>query len=78
MTAPRSFIAALGVEPATIVVATSAEMVASAVARAAESGEAVIPWGGGTGQRYGYLPRRADVLLDLSGMNRVVAVEPGI
>ena len=67
----------LGTQPTYIVTPSTAAHVAQAVAQAAERGEAVIPWGGGTGQAYGYVPRRADVLLDLSPMNRILAVEPG-
>ncbi len=54
------------------------EEAAALIARAAAAGQAVIPWGGGTGQTYGYLPARADIVLDLPArLNRVVAHEPG-
>ena len=68
---------ALGTEPAEIVRAENYEAVQQAVCRAAEAKQAIIPWGGGTAQTYGYLPERADILLDLSPMNRVLAHEPG-
>ena len=71
------YAALLGTEPGEVVRPTTVEEVASAVARADAAGKAVIPWGGGTGQGYGHLPRRADVLLDLSGLNRIVSHEPG-
>lgn len=56
---------------------TTQEEIAAIVAGADASGQAVIPWGGGTGQDYGYPPRRADILLDLSRFNRILAHEPG-
>ena len=68
---------ALGTEPSEIVPAEYYEAVQKAVSDAAERGHSVIPWGGGTAQTYGYQPDRADVVLDLSGMNRVLAHEPG-
>ena len=40
-----------------------------------ESGSAVLPWGGGTGQDYGAPPKKADLLLDLSGLNSLIAHE---
>ncbi len=40
-----------------------------------ESGSAVVPWGGGTGQDYGAPPRKADILLDLSGLDSLIAHE---
>ena len=67
----------LGGEPPEVERPSSIDEVAEVIARAAARGLAVIPWGGGTGQAYGYLPRRADVLLDMTQLNRVVAVEPG-
>lgn len=46
------------------------------ILRAAQSaGRAVLPWGGGTGQDYGLPPRKADTILDLSGLNRLIAHE---
>lgn len=67
----------LGQEPGEVAQPTTAEEAAAFVARAAAEGRAVLPWGAGTGQDYGYAPRRADVVLDLSRMNRIVAHEPG-
>jgi glycolate oxidase FAD binding subunit len=75
--ASLDYAAALGVEPGEVALPTTAAEVGEVVAWANASGKAIIPWAGGTGQTYGYLPRRADVLLDLSGLNRVVAHEPG-
>jgi glycolate oxidase FAD binding subunit len=67
----------LGIEPSTVAQPTTQEEIASIVAQADAAGQAVIPWGGGTGQNYGYPPRRADFLLDLSGFSRILAHEPG-
>ena len=66
---------ALGVEPDRVERPQTQDDVASVVARAAETERAVVIWGGGTAQGYGHLPRRADVLLDVSGLNRIVAHE---
>jgi glycolate oxidase FAD binding subunit len=74
---PLPYAAVLGIDPGEVVAPTTTEEVVKIVTWANETGKSVIPWGGGTGQTYGYLPRRADVLLDLSGLNRVVAHEPG-
>jgi glycolate oxidase FAD binding subunit len=68
---------ALGLEPGAVVKPTSVDEVASVIAGAQAEGKAVVPWGGGMAQTYGYLPRRADVLLDMTGLNRVVGHEPG-
>lgn len=67
----------LGIEPATVAAPTTQDEIAAIVAQADAAGQAVIPWGGGTAQDYGYPPRRADVLLDLSTFNRILAHEPG-
>ena len=77
MTHPNHLTHLLGIQPDRIERPTDIPEVADAVARAAGAGEAVIPWGGGMGQDYGYPPRRADVLLDLSGLDRIVAHEAG-
>ncbi len=53
----------------------SLEDVQEVLKHAYGSGSAVIPWGGGTGQDYGAPPRKADILLDLSGINALVAHE---
>jgi glycolate oxidase FAD binding subunit len=38
--------------------------------------KAIIPWGGGTKQDYGYLPSKPGEILDLSGLNRILSHEP--
>ncbi len=65
----------LGAEPGEVVRATTVEEVQAVVARAHKEGRSVLPWGGGTGQDYGYPPRHAEMLLDLSGFDRIVAHE---
>jgi glycolate oxidase FAD binding subunit len=67
----------LGTEPEQVALPATADEVAEVVRWANAEGKAVIPWGGGTGQAYGHGPRRADALLNLSGLNRVLAHEPG-
>ena len=73
----HSYADRLGIEPATVVQPTTQEEIAAIVGEADAAGQTVIPWGGGTGQDYGYPPRRADILLDLSRFNRILAHEPG-
>src|ERR671921_718893 len=67
----------LGVEPGEVARPRTVEEVADLVARANAERRTVVPWGGGTGQSLGYPPRRADLLLDLSGLDRILAHEPG-
>jgi glycolate oxidase FAD binding subunit len=67
----------LGGEPEAVVCPTTVEEVAEIVRRASEAKQVVVPWGGGTGQTYGYFPERIDILLDLRELHRVVAHEPG-
>jgi glycolate oxidase FAD binding subunit len=67
----------LGIEPTVVVQPTTQEEIAAIVAGADAADQAIIPWGGGTGQNYGYPPRRADILLDLSQFRRLLAHEPG-
>lgn len=67
----------LGSSPRGVVTPTTVEEAADIIAQSNEGGYTVIPWGGGTGQTFGHLPPRADVMLDLSGLNRVLAHEPG-
>lgn len=67
----------LGLEPGAVARPRTVEEVAALVARANAEGRTIVPWGGGTGQSLGYPPRRADLLLDLSGLDRILAHEPG-
>ncbi|MEI6430639.1 MAG: FAD-binding oxidoreductase [bacterium] len=68
---------ALGKEPEFDAQPQSLEEISEATRWADDAGKAVIPWGGGGGQSYGYAPTRADILLDLTRLNRILAVEPG-
>ncbi|MBC8101029.1 MAG: FAD-binding oxidoreductase [Cytophagales bacterium] len=67
----------LGIEPTAVVQPVTQDEIAAVIRDADASGKSVIPWGGGTAQDYGYPPRRADILLDLSQFRRVLAHEPG-
>ncbi len=72
------FAEVLGAEPENVVRPGTAEAVADVLKIAFEDERSVVPWGAGTGQAYGYAPRGGpDVLLDLTGLNRVLAHEPG-
>ncbi len=48
------------------------EQLAQIIRRAAESGQAVYPWGGGTKQHWGLPPQKPGVVLRTSELNRVV------
>lgn len=75
---PIDYALLLGREPGEIARPRTVDEVAAILVRAGAAGQSVIPWGGGTGQTYGYLPRAADVVLDLSAhLDRVIAHEPG-
>jgi len=65
----------LGCEPCRIAAPRTTAELARLVREANESGKTVIPWGGGTGQDHGHVPRAADLVLDMSGLDRVVAHE---
>ncbi len=61
-----------GVTPAVIVRPGSQEEVAGVLAACAAAGAAVIPWGGGTNIGMGNRPARADVVILLTRLDRVV------
>ncbi len=68
----------LGAEPTVVVSPRSPDELADAIRDAVAAGHAVVPQGGGTGQDYGYpLRPGAYTLVETSGMDRIVAVEPG-
>lgn len=71
---------ALGV-PDGVVAPTTADEVAAVLAAAERTDTAVVPYGGGTSVVGGLEPERgshhAVVALDLSGMDRLLAVDPG-
>jgi glycolate oxidase FAD binding subunit len=54
----------------------SQDEVAQVVRACAEAGQAVIPWGGGTSMGLGNIPARADVVLRLDRLDRVVEWDP--
>ena len=54
----------------------SAEEVGEALAAATGDGLAVVPWGGGSKLAGGPLPRRYDLALDLTALDRVIEYDP--
>ena len=62
--------------PTSVISADSSPFVEQTLAKATEEDLAVIPIGGRTVLGLGMPPRRYDVALDLSGLNRVVEYEP--
>ena len=67
-----------GAEPDAVASPQTLDALAEAVREAVAAGHAVVPNGGGTGQDYGYPVRAGSFTrIDTSGLNRVVAVEPG-
>lgn len=62
--------------PQEVVRPDSAEAAAETLRQANERRAAVVPWGAGTKQRFGNLPRAYDVALDLSALDQVVEYEP--
>src|SRR5262245_52603749 len=61
-----------GVTPALVCMPRSAEQVAAALTICAEAEASVIPRGGGTAMTIGNPPRRADVVITLSALNRLI------
>lgn len=62
--------------PKKIETPSSLDELARIVASAAKENAAVIPWGGGTMQHLGNAPRRYDISLDLTRLNRIVEYTP--
>lgn len=62
--------------PRVAVLPRSVEEVAQVLAAANEHGAAVIPWGGGAHMALGNAPRRYDIALCLSRLDRVLEHEP--
>ncbi|MGH2345606.1 MAG: FAD-binding oxidoreductase [Chloroflexota bacterium] len=54
----------------------NAEELAAALREAAEAGQAVVPWGGGTEQRLGVPPSRCDVVLETRNLSGIIAYAP--
>ncbi|MDD9948436.1 MAG: FAD-binding oxidoreductase, partial [candidate division Zixibacteria bacterium] len=65
-----------GVVPSAVVAPGSVESLAATVQMASELGYAVIPRGGGTKMDFGHPPSRADIVVSLERLNRIVAHEP--
>lgn len=68
----------LGADPTVVLSPRTVAELAACVRDAVAAGHAIVPHGGGTGQDYGYPLRTGPfTLLNVSGLNRIVAVEPG-
>lgn len=65
-----------GVRPAVSVAPASQEELAQLLCAAQELGAAVIPSGGGTQQRTGFPPERADLILDTRRLDAILEWEP--
>ncbi|MDE2824901.1 MAG: FAD-binding oxidoreductase [Gemmatimonadota bacterium] len=65
-----------GVVPSAVVAPGSLESLAATVRMASELGYTVIPRGGGTKMDFGHPPSRADIVVSLERLNRIVAHEP--
>ncbi len=65
-----------GVVPAAVAAPGSVESLSAVVRMASEQGYAVIPRGGGTRMDFGHPPSRADIVVSLARLNRIVSHEP--
>ena len=65
-----------GVVPSAVVAPGSVESLAATVKMASELGYAVVPKGGGTKMDFGHPPTRADIVVSLERLNRIVVHEP--
>ncbi|MGQ0568511.1 MAG: FAD-binding oxidoreductase [Armatimonadota bacterium] len=61
-----------GIAPRAVVRPADAEQIAAVLRLCAESGAAVVPWGGGTAMGVGNPPRAADVILLTERLSRIV------
>ncbi len=61
-----------GITPRLVTTPASAEQVGAVLSACSESQATVIPWGGGTAMALGNPPRRADVVIKLGKLNRVI------
>jgi glycolate oxidase FAD binding subunit len=73
---PAAGYALAGLAPATVERPVTPEAVADALRRAGDGGQAVVPWGAGTKQRFGNPPRAYDVAVDLTALDQVLEYEP--
>lgn len=74
--APRSDYAVQGQVPELVLQPRDREQAAAVLQAARTDRLAVIPWGGGTQQDFGYAPERLEVVLDVSLLRRIVEYEP--
>lgn len=65
-----------GLDPKQIETPASLDELARIVAVAAKENAAIVPWGGGTLQHLGNAPRRYDLAIDLTRLNRVLEYAP--
>ncbi|HEY2594883.1 MAG TPA: FAD-binding oxidoreductase [Chloroflexota bacterium] len=65
-----------GVVPASTLTPSTADELASALQEASEDGKTVAPVGGGTQLDLGRPPARIDLVVETTGLNRVVEYEP--
>ena len=61
-----------GLHPGLVAYPTNVEQLAEVVSLAAKAGLSVTPWGGGTHVTLGNTPERLDVVVDLSGLKKVI------
>lgn len=74
----RDVLDVLGAEPTAVESPQTITELADTVRNVVTMGHAIVPNGSGTGQQYGYpLRSGAFTLMEMSGLNRIVAVEPG-
>jgi glycolate oxidase FAD binding subunit len=64
-----------GLAPRAVERPEAPEAVAAVLRRAADAGQAVIPWGAGTKQGLGNVPRAYDLALDLTALDQVLEYE---
>lgn len=73
---PRSNYTIQGQVPDLVLQPIDREQAAAVMQEAQAKRLAVIPWGGGTQQDFGYPPERLEVVLDVSRLRRIIAYEP--
>ncbi len=66
----------IGATPVAVFCPTSVDQLAAGVGAATAAGLAVVPRGGGMSYTSGYLAANSVVLVDLSGLNRIVEIDP--
>ena len=65
-----------GVTPGLLVTPVSAEQIGAAMRLCSEAKATMIPWGGGTAMALGNPPRRADVVIKLDKLDRMIEHDP--